>query len=67
MNVGGHILSGAVIETKALNELLPDWQSMDSPLNTPVTSDKFAFLTKNGRISIPILPGNYMSYRSWFC
>lgn len=55
--VGGHILSGACLEPKALNELIPDWKERGAPLNTPVTEDKFAFLTKSGRIPIPILPG----------
>lgn len=55
--VGGHILSGAVIEPVALNELIPDWKEKGAPLNTPVTVDKFAYLTENGRISIPIFPG----------
>ena len=36
--VGGHILSGACIETTALDELIPDWKDKDSPLNTPVTA-----------------------------
>ncbi|MDP5207953.1 NAD(P)/FAD-dependent oxidoreductase, partial [Alishewanella sp. SMS9] len=37
--VGAHILSGAVFEPRALNELLPDWQTLGAPLNTPVTHD----------------------------
>jgi len=55
--IGGHILSGACLEPKALDELIPDWKEKGAPLNTPVTEDKFAFLTKSGRIPIPILPG----------
>ncbi|HCF73509.1 MAG TPA: electron transfer flavoprotein-ubiquinone oxidoreductase, partial [Gammaproteobacteria bacterium] len=38
--VGSHILSGAVIEPTALNELFPQWQSDGAPLNTPVTRDE---------------------------
>jgi electron-transferring-flavoprotein dehydrogenase len=38
--VGAHILSGAVLEPTALNELFPDWKSMSAPLNTPVTEDE---------------------------
>jgi electron-transferring-flavoprotein dehydrogenase len=56
--LGGHILSGACIETKALDELIPNWKELDAPLNTPVKEDKFALLTEKGRIPIPILPGN---------
>ncbi len=43
--VGAHILSGAVIETKALDELFPDWKEKGAPLNTPVEKDEFYFLT----------------------
>lgn len=55
--LGGHILSGACIEPVALNELIPDWKEKGAPLNTPVTVDKFGYLTETGRISIPILKG----------
>lgn len=37
--VGAHILSGAVFEPRALNELFPDWKELGAPLNTPVTGD----------------------------
>ena len=43
--IGAHILSGAVIEPRALNELLPDWQKMGAPLNNPVTEDALYYLT----------------------
>jgi|TARA_R110002167_G_scaffold109392_1_gene279040 electron-transferring-flavoprotein dehydrogenase len=43
--VGAHILSGAVLEPTALDELFPDWKNMGAPLNTEVTSDEFYFLT----------------------
>jgi electron-transferring-flavoprotein dehydrogenase len=55
--VGGHILSGACLDPKALNELIPDWKEQGAPLNTPVTEDKFALLTSKARIPVPILPG----------
>ncbi|KAF0287308.1 Electron transfer flavoprotein-ubiquinone oxidoreductase, mitochondrial [Amphibalanus amphitrite] len=55
--LGGHTLSGACIEPQPLNELIPDWKERGAPLNTPVTADKFAFLTERRRIPIPILPG----------
>lgn len=62
--VGGHILSGAVLDPITLNELLPNWKEMDGhPLKTPVTHDTFAFLTETGRISIPIFPGWPMDNR----
>lgn len=55
--VGGHILSGAVIDPVALNELLPNWKDLGAPLNTPVTKDKFAFLTSSSCLPIPIFKG----------
>ncbi len=66
--VGAHILSGAVLETRALDELFPDWAARGAPLNTPVTNDKFMFLGPKGGISWPtsLLPpamrnhGNYI-------
>lgn len=54
---GGHILSGAVIDPISLNELIPDWKEKDAPLKTPVTTDKFAYLTETGRFTIPIMKG----------
>ena len=41
--VGAHILSGAVIETKALDELIPDWKTKDCPLKTKANNDKFLY------------------------
>jgi len=55
--IGGHTLSGACIETSALDELIPDWKEKGAPLNTPVTADKFAILTEKGRIPVPIFKG----------
>ncbi len=46
--IGAHILSGAVLDPRALNELLPDWKDLGAPLNTPVTDDKFYFLDSKG-------------------
>ncbi len=43
--VGAHILSGAVLEPTALNELFPDWKEKGAPLNTPVTGDDILFMT----------------------
>ncbi|KAI9560756.1 hypothetical protein GHT06_011708 [Daphnia sinensis] len=55
--IGGHTLSGACLELGPLNELIPDWKERGAPLHTPVTEDKFALLTENYRIPLPILPG----------
>ncbi len=43
--IGAHILSGAVLEPKAMNELFPDWKERGAPLNTPVTGDEVHFYT----------------------
>jgi electron-transferring-flavoprotein dehydrogenase len=50
---GAHILSGAVMDPRALNELLPDWQALGAPLNQPVTSDEVVFLTKKSSVHTP--------------
>jgi electron-transferring-flavoprotein dehydrogenase len=51
--VGAHILSGAVIDPRALNELIPDWQARGAPLNTPVSEDRFMVLTPGKASRIP--------------
>src|SRR5437763_15898658 len=57
--VGAHILSGAVIDPRALQELFPDWKAQGAPLNQPVTEDRFLFLTESGSRQVPhwMLPG----------
>ncbi len=51
--VGAHILSGAVMDPIAMNELFPDWQERGAPLNVPVTEDRFYVLTEANHISLP--------------
>ncbi|HWU84123.1 MAG TPA: electron transfer flavoprotein-ubiquinone oxidoreductase [Rhodocyclaceae bacterium] len=51
--VGSHILSGAVIDPKALTELFPDWKEKGAPLNTPVTSDEMWLLSQGGGFRLP--------------
>ncbi len=53
--VGAHILSGAVLEARARAELIPDWKEKEAPLNTPVSEDRFLFLTAKGSFSVPRL------------
>jgi electron-transferring-flavoprotein dehydrogenase len=53
--VGAHILSGAVIDPRALSELFPDWKEKGAPLNQPVTEDRFLFLSKGGSFQVPSL------------
>jgi electron-transferring-flavoprotein dehydrogenase len=52
--LGGHILSGAVIDPRALNELFPDWKERGAPLETPVAKDKFLLLGPQGVVSLPM-------------
>jgi electron-transferring-flavoprotein dehydrogenase len=54
--VGAHILSGAVIDPKALNELIPDWKAKGAPLETPVAKDRYLALGPQGSLSIPMWP-----------
>ena len=56
--VGAHILSGAVLEPRSLDELFPDWKERDSPppLHTPAREDRFFFLTRGGAIRLPTPP-----------
>ena len=73
--VGAHILSGNVFETKALDELIPNWKDLDSPIKTDVRSEDFLFYTNNKSIKIPnfLLPkalqnhGNYIISLSNLC
>jgi len=63
--VGAHLLSGAVFEPRALDELIPDWKDKGAPLNTPATSDEFRFLTGAKSYKLPAPPhmhnkGNYI-------
>ena len=63
--VGAHILSGAVLEPRSLNELIPDWKERGAPLNTPAVEDRFLYLTEKRAIKLPTPPqmhnrGNYI-------
>ena len=54
--VGAHILSGAVMDSKALEELLPNWRYENSPIQTQVTEEIFYLLTPNRALSLPVPP-----------
>ena len=63
--VGAHILSGAVVEPRAINELFPDWRERGAPLITPARNDRFLFLTERRAFRLPTPPqmhnhGNYV-------
>ena len=53
---GAHILSGAILDPRSLNELIPNWRELGAPLTQPVTQDQFLFLTATGAHRSPILP-----------
>ena len=70
--VGAHILSGAVVEPRALDELLPDWQARNAPLNTPAQEDRFLYLTRSKAWRLPTPPqmhnrGNYIASLGNLC
>ncbi len=64
--IGAHLLSGAVFEPHALQELIPDWQAKGAPLHTKATEDRFIFLTESKSFTFPMVPptmhnaGNYI-------
>ena len=65
--VGAHILSGNVFETKALDELLPKWKENGAPIKTKVSKEKFLFLGKNNFISWPtwLLPSVQKNHKNY--
>ena len=65
--VGAHILSGNVFETKALDELLPNWKDEDAPIKTKVSKEKFLFLSKNKSLSWPtwLLPSIQKNHNNY--
>src|SRR5688572_12763338 len=64
--IGSHILSGAVMDPRGINELMPDWKERGVPLVRPVDDDSVLYLTRSGRFTLPITPpplrnhGNYI-------
>lgn len=63
--VGAHLLSGAVFEPRALDELIPDWKEKGAPLHCKAQKDKFVFLTSKNCFPLPLPPqmknhGNYI-------
>ena len=65
--IGAHILSGNVFETRALNELLPNWRELNSPIKTKVTKEKFLFLGKTKSLSWPtwLLPSVQQNHKNY--
>ncbi len=65
--IGAHILSGNVFETRALDELLPNWRELNSPIKTKVTKEKFLFLGKTKSLSWPtwLLPAVQQNHKNY--
>ena len=64
---GAHILSGAIMDPKALTELIPDWKAKGAPLNQPVTDDAMMFLGENSAFRVPnvFLPHNFQNHGNY--
>lgn len=65
--LGAHILSGAVMDPQAITELFPDWKALGAPLNTPVTEDRFLFLTQAKALKTPswMLPACFQNHGNY--
>ena len=65
--VGAHILSGAVMDPRAMNELFPDWKNLGAPLNQAVSEDRFLFLTQSSARQVPnwLLPDCFKNHGSY--
>src|SRR5215831_13494708 len=74
--IGAHIISGAVMDPRGINELMPDWKERSAPIEKPVEEDHVLFLTKKRKFELPIVPaplqnhGNYIvslnRFTRWF-
>jgi electron-transferring-flavoprotein dehydrogenase len=65
--IGAHILSGAVMDPRALTELLPDWKAQGAPLDVEVTEDRFLFLSPDSAKQVPnwLLPDNFKNHGNY--
>jgi len=65
--VGAHILSGAVMDPRAITELIPNWQELGAPLNAPVSEDRFLFLTEKSSYRVPdfMLPSGFKNHGNY--
>ena len=74
--IGAHIISGAVMDPRGIDELMPDWKERGAPVEKPVEEDHVLFLTKNREFALPLVPpplqnhGNYIislnKFIRWF-
>jgi electron-transferring-flavoprotein dehydrogenase len=67
VEIGAHILSGAVMDPRALSELMPDWQSQGAPLHTAVTEDRFLLLSESKARKLPnaLLPDCFLNHGNY--
>src|SRR5579859_5007016 len=65
--IGAHILSGAVMDPRALNELFPDWQARGAPVGVPVSEDRFLFLSGENSLRTPewLLPACFKNHGNY--
>jgi electron-transferring-flavoprotein dehydrogenase len=65
--VGAHILSGAVLDPRGLDELIPDWKKKDAPVRTAVTEDRFLMLGESSSFQVPnlLLPGCFKNHGNY--
>ena len=65
--IGAHILSGAVMDPRAMNELFPDWKEKGAPLNVPVSEDRFLFLKEKSTFKTPnfLLPACFQNHGNY--
>ncbi|WP_426356441.1 electron transfer flavoprotein-ubiquinone oxidoreductase [Burkholderia sp. R-40] len=65
--IGAHILSGAVMDPRAITELFPDWKERGAPLDVAVTEDRFLFLSETGAVTTPnwALPANFQNHGNY--
>jgi electron-transferring-flavoprotein dehydrogenase len=65
--LGAHILSGAVMDPISMNELFPNWKELGAPLNTPVSEDRFLFLTETKALKTPnwLLPACFQNHGNY--
>ena len=65
--IGAHILSGAVMDPRALNELIPDWKAKGAPVNVAVSEDQFLFLTEKSAFKTPnaLLPACFQNHGNY--
>src|SRR5205823_13512273 len=54
--IGAHIISGAVMDPRGINELMPDWKEKGAPVEKPVEEDHVLFLTRNRKFNLPVVP-----------